>query len=158
MAAEWFIFVYKTLFFSVNVCDCVDFFSKVLRCAFVLSLYLFSKMLFCTQLNDTEQAAIENIHTIDERRSKIVRKSVLKTLFLEIFDLLSLIVKSVFNCCLTSMWMGDFILKEMIKLGLTFEKLFDFFGSPIGCELVYNIQRSLIIGISFIYIHTTLKL
>ena len=50
--------------------------------------------------------------------------------------------------------MGDFIL---IKLGLTFEKLFDFFGSPIGGELVDNIQRSLIIGISFIYIHPTLK-
>ena len=60
--------------------------------------------------------AIENVNTIDKRRSKIVRNRVvdcclspdwlqmaIKTLFLAICDLCSSIVQSVFDCHLSGM-------------------------------------------------------
>ena len=69
-----------------------------------------------SEQNHTRLAAIENINTIDERRSKITRKRVSiaicrltggkwqsKTLYLVIFDSRSSIVNSVFDCRLLGM-------------------------------------------------------
>ena len=58
--------------------------------------------------NHTGYGAIENVNTIEERRSKIDRNSVFhchlsphwKTLFLSIFYPRSSIVDSIFDCCL----------------------------------------------------------
>ena len=58
----------------------------------------------CILLSHTGKTAIENVNTVDKRRSKIVKtefsKWQSKTLLIAIFDPRSSIVKSVFDCCL----------------------------------------------------------
>ena len=57
----------------------------------------------CRSLYHTEQAEVENVDTIDERRSDIVSDEwQSETLFLAIFDPRSCIVKSVFDCRLSA--------------------------------------------------------
>ena len=73
----------------------------------------------------TAAAAIENVDTIHECRSKSLEKGFLiaisqqignkwqlKTLFLAIFDLGSLIVKSVYNCPLSSVILAVVIVEK----------------------------------------------
>ena len=70
-------------------------------------------------ISHRRKAAIENVNTIDERRSKIVRtefsiaKWQSKILFLAIFDSRSSIVKSVFDCRLPGVNLNISLLTEL---------------------------------------------